>query len=81
MTGSAQNYTITYSDATFGSTCFSVTIPASACNDGRCTHEFNIFSSSNCPSSTSITVTVFATNVLGRGPSSVPVTKGVNNNY
>lgn len=74
--GSAHNYTITYSDATFGSTCFTTTIPSSSCNNGMCSHDFDIASYSVCPSTTSITVTVFGTNILGRGLTSVPVTKG-----
>ena len=74
--GSASNYTIIYSDSTFGSICGSAMIPSSVCVGGICSHMFNVFTSSSCPSSTGITVTVFATNVLGNGPLSDPLTIG-----
>ena len=73
--GSPTFYNITYSDTTFGSTCGLATIPAFSCEDGICTHTFDIFTSS-CSPSTGITVTVFAMNILGNGPTSVPAAEG-----
>lgn len=79
ISGSPINYTISYTDSTFGTICGSEVIPASSCSGKVCNHYFDILESSSCPPSTVI-VTVFATNVLGRGPSSVPVARdGLNN--
>ena len=75
--GSASFYTINYFDPTSGSGCGSVTIPASSCKSvGVCSHMFELLSSS-CPHSDDITVTVYATNVLGNGPTSQPITIGI----
>ena len=74
--GSPINYTVSYTDSTFSSTCGSKVIPASSCSGQVCSHFFDIFESSSCPPSTGITVTVFATNLLGRGSSSTPVSRG-----
>ena len=69
--GSATNYTITYTDSTSQRTCSSVTISASACISGQCNHTFGI--PSLCSDITSIAISVFATSILGNGPSSEPV--------
>ena len=68
--GSATNYTITYSDSTSGRTCGLFTISASTCTSGHCNHMFEI---PPVCSDIGIVITVFATNVLGDGPSSEPV--------
>ena len=70
--GSATSYTISYTDLTSGYICGSTTIPASACENGVCSDWFDI-SSSLCTQSTNITVTAFATNLLGDGPPSQPI--------
>ena len=72
MDGSIINYTVTYIDSS-GSTCDSVTIPASSCRDGICKHVFEFFSESSCLPSTFISMTVLANNILGDGPSSDPL--------
>lgn len=74
--GSATTYTIIYSDSSFGSTCSSMKIPASACADGTCSHVYNATNSS-CPPYTGITVTVFASNILGDGLLSNSLTRGM----
>lgn len=63
--GSATNYTIMYNDSTSGRMCDFVTISASLCISGQCSHVFNV--PSICSTITSITIAVFATNVLGDG--------------
>ena len=75
--GSAANYTITYSESTSGKICDCVTISTSesACISGQCNH---MFDTSACSDFTSITITVFATNVLGDGPSSKQVLSKLN---
>ena len=70
--GSAASYTIDYSDTISGSNCGLATIPASSCSHGVCQNVFEL-SSSLCPFSDSITVTVFGTNALGNGTTSTPV--------
>ena len=74
--GSIQNYTVTYYDSTFGSSCGSAIIQASSCVGGICTHNFDILRSSSCPPSTAITVSVIANNVLGSSPPSSPLFRG-----
>ena len=69
--GSALSYTISYSDSVSGINCHSTTISASSCDDGICSDVFEA-SASLCPPLTDITVTVFATNILGNGPTSIP---------
>ena len=69
--GSATNYTIIYSDSASGRPCDSVTISASACINGLCNHMFDIPSA--CFNFDSVIITVFASNVLGDGPSSEPI--------
>ena len=75
--GSATNYTITYSVSDSTSEriilCDSVTISASACTSGQCNHIFDIPSEYlNLNSIMLIVITVFASNILGDGPSSEP---------
>ena len=54
--------------------CDTVTIPASACTQQICAHTLKINPSSPCLfSSGGVSITVFATNVLGKGPMSDPV--------
>jgi hypothetical protein len=70
--GSATNYTITYSDPSSGRTCDHVTILASACTtSGQCNHMFDIPSA--CSNFNGIIITIFASNILGKGPSSEPI--------
>ena len=75
--GSATNYTITYSVSDSTSEriilCDSVTISPSACISEQCNHMFDIPSACfNLNSIMLIVITVFASNVLGDGPSSEP---------
>ena len=73
--GSANSYTITYSEATSGNVCGSAIIPTSSCDDRECRYLLKIDLSSSCLSSTgSVCMTAFATNVIGNGPNTVPVT-------
>ena len=65
--GSATSYTILFSEATSGDQCDFVSISASTCKSRVCSYEFEV-SSSSCPPLKDITVTAFATNVLGDGP-------------
>ena len=72
---SASNYTITYSvsDSTHERRCDSVTIQASACTSGQCSHTFDVSSACfNLNSIILIVITVFASNALGDGASSEP---------
>ena len=71
INGAAMMYTINYRDIVTDRICSSAVIPAFLCNEGSCSHTFEI-STSLCPPFTVINVTVFATNVLGNGPSSTP---------
>ena len=73
--GSIFAYTIIYSDSTSGSSCGLATIPASSCRGRMCSHIFEV-SSSFCLPSADINVTVFATNILGEGQFSIPLTTG-----
>ena len=71
MDRSATSYTLTY---TSDQTCGTDTIPVSACNGLVCTHTLKINPSLSCLfSSGGVSITVFATNVLGKGPMSDPV--------
>ena len=76
--GSATSYTVQYSDSVYGYKCGSATIPASGCQGSICTHVFDV-SSSSCPSSADVNITVSATNILGEGLSSVPMSIGIFN--
>lgn len=70
----AVSYTINFTDTIFGIHCGSAFVPtsSSSCGGRVCTSTFTIMSSSECHPSTDISVTVFATNGLGNGPSSDP---------
>ena len=81
INGSVQNYTVTYFDSTFGSSCGTANIPASSCVGGMCTHYFDILNSSSCPPSTTIIVSVVASNVLGSSPPSSPLIRGIINRH
>ena len=72
--GSASSYTIIYTDTESGgiSVCDSIKVPAFRCQEGICRHLFDV-SSSRCVNSTNISVAVYATNILGDGPASEPV--------
>ena len=69
--GSSTSYTATFSDFTSGSICGSATIPASSCQNGVCRHMFEV--SPPCSSNVDVSINVYATNILGDGPSSHPV--------
>ena len=72
---STSNYTITYSvsDSTHERRCESVTIQASACTSGQCSHTFDVSSACfNLNNIIFIVITVFASNALGDGASSEP---------
>ena len=73
--GSANSYTITYADSMVGTICSTVEIQASLCNSHVCGHQFEVATSS-CVPSANITITVFATNVLGSGQTSSLITIG-----
>ena len=64
-------YTVVYMDSVSEKTCGSTDIPASVCTSNKAcsqTLNFNI-SLSACPSPIDITIHVFGTNLIGRGPS------------
>ena len=67
---------IIYTDIYTDLTCYSDTIMADSCEDEICKHLFDI-SLSNCPPTTNITITVFATNILGNGQMSTPINIGM----
>lgn len=73
--GSATSYTINCLDSISGDLCSSVTIPASLCAERICNHTFEI-STSSCPPCVDINITVYATNILGNGAISDPLTIG-----
>ena len=80
--GSTISYTVIYSDSISGSICSLIIIPATLCGDRVCSHMFEV-SLSSCSHDSNINVTTFATNILGDGPRSEPVTVGTvmtNNN-
>ena len=74
--GSAQSYTITYTDSMTSTVYSSVGIQASSCDGQMCGHQFEV-SSSSCVPSADVTITMFATNILGRGQTSNPITIGI----
>ena len=68
------SYSISYSDSVTGNICSqTTTIPAIMCYNRICTDVFEV-SSSFCHPSTNITISVFATSMLGPGQSSDPLT-------
>ena len=68
-------YTVTYADTDTGAICYSDTIMTASCDDGICQHSYDV-SLSTCPSTTNITIHVFATNVLGNSQESAPINLG-----
>ena len=68
----ATSYTVTYFDSLSGIRCGSENISASLCIDRRCSKTFYL--SLLCSNSTSISVSVYATSILGDGRESDPVT-------
>ena len=70
--GSANSYTIIYFNSASRITCGEDTIPASECQNQICRHLFNV-SVSSCTPDTNISVTVYATNMLGDGSISIPI--------
>ena len=74
INGSANSYTIIYSDLASQRTCGEDTIPASACQNQVCKNLFNVTASS-CTQDTNISVIVYATNMLGDGNNSKPMSQ------
>ena len=70
--GSPISYTIIYSNATTGDICLNATLPASECQGGVCHHYFYAYRS-ECSPQGNVSVSVYATNILGDGPVSNPV--------
>ena len=71
--GSALSYFITFSD---NGICDNATVSLSACQDGVCSHYFNV-SSSPCSFSTNdVAVSVFATNIFGNSLRSSAIVEG-----
>ena len=66
------NYTVKYRNS-FGRDCHSATFPVSYCTNGDCKHELEL-SSTMCLPSAYINLTIYATNLLGDGPNSDPLT-------
>ena len=67
------SYTVTYSDISqSGRICDSTTILASSCLNETCCHTFGVISPP-CSSSGDISISVFATSILGDGPPSTPL--------
>lgn len=73
--GSTTLYTINYSNLTSGEVCGSAMIPGSSCMDSVCSDVFNV-TSSRCFPSTELSVTIFASNILGNGEISEAYTYG-----
>ena len=73
--GSTLSYTINYTDSGTGKVCHTTIILASSCQNGVCEHQAKAMYF-KCSTSTRIGVTVSATNVLGAGQPSIPVTLG-----
>lgn len=73
MDGSADSYTIEYSDSDSNEVCNSTTILASACQNGGCQHELEVHSNPCSSSSSYLTVVASASNRLGNGTYSNPV--------
>ena len=73
--GSAISYTLTYLDSITGDPCSTATIPSFSCVEGICNHTFEV-SLSSCTPCVDINITVYATNILGNGAISDPLTIG-----
>ena len=76
ISGAAISYTVNYTDSTSGRACGVAIVPPSACRSGACSHTLQA-STSPCFNSSGITVTVYATNALGNGQTSAPITIGM----
>ena len=73
-------YTLYYSDTSAEGGCSdSDTIHNSLCNEGICRHDFQV--SSSCLPSNDITMSVFATNILGTGPHLTQLITGIIHYY
>ena len=66
--GSPISYTIIYSDTTTGVVCLEATLPASDCERGICRHMLFDRSLSECFPQGNVSVSAYATNLLGDGP-------------
>ena len=77
INGSPTSYTVIFSDLTSGSICDLSTVPSAPnnCDNGNsCQLQWHKFAiSSPCSYNHDISVSVFATNILGNGPFSEPV--------
>ena len=71
--GSPISYTVIYSDTTTGDVCLEATLPASECERGICRHMPFDRSHSECIPQGNVSVSAYATNLLGDGPVSDPV--------
>ena len=79
LSGAANSFNVSYTDATTGYMCHngSYTVHSTCVNDltepdMKCVHIFDVPNSS-CKNSNSVNVMVSATNPLGTGPSSNPI--------
>ena len=70
--GSATSYTAYFVDTSSDKGCDSRTIDSSVCVNGTCCIIYQILRDSPCSHSSNLTVTVYATNILGNGPESKP---------
>ena len=72
MDGSATLYVVNYTGYLSGVNCGSVVISSTMCEDKVCHHTFTAGSSTPCSASLieGITITVFAVNIIGKGPTS-----------
>ena len=70
-------YVVNYTAFLSEMNCESAVIPSTSCEDGVCHHTFTAASSMSCSTSVTvvegITVTVYAVNILGKGPTSNPL--------
>ena len=69
-------YNINYTNSMSGESCGSAVIPASSCTSSVCNHDFDI-SSSLCSPSTVLSVSIFASSILGDGGVSEELTFGI----
>ena len=71
--GSPISYTIIYSDTITGDVCLNATLSASECEGGVCRHMLSYGSLSECSPQGTVSISAYATNILGDGPVSDPV--------
>ena len=74
------SYNVTYISTISCEECGSAIIPASSCISGVCHHVFDVLSSF-CPRLMGLSVTVYATNMLGDGKASNEFPVGFTNNF